>query len=53
MFRTLRAVVVIGLVWALAWLPVGLALALYAASRPAHPGDLLHRPIDAPLFLAV
>jgi len=53
MLRTLRAIIVIGIVWAAAWLPAGITIALYAGSRPPQPEDFLHRPIDGPLFLTL
>ena len=43
----------IGVVWALAWLPVGGVIVLYAGSRPPRPDDLLYRPVDGSLFLTV
>ncbi|MDH4045086.1 MAG: hypothetical protein OEW06_11560 [Gemmatimonadota bacterium] len=53
MLRTLRAAIVIGIFWALAWLPVGAALALYAGLSPPQPSDILYRPVDGWLFLSV
>jgi len=40
-------------VWAIAWLPVGAALAAYVTASPAAPGDLFARPIDGALFTGV
>lgn len=53
MLRTVRAALVIGGFWALAWLPVGAALALYAGLRAPQPSDLLYRPVDGRVFLSV
>lgn len=39
--------------WAAAWLPIGGALAVYAAARPPQPSDLLSRPIAVLPFLLV
>lgn len=44
---------VIAVVWAVAWLPVGLGLALYAAQRSPQPYDILARPVPVPLFAGV
>ena len=52
MLRSLRAALAIGAIWALAWLPLGVLVALYAAARPPQPGDFLHRPVAFPVFLA-
>jgi len=49
--RRLRATLSIALIWALVWLPMGLALALYADSRPAQPSDVISRPVSIPLFV--
>ena len=38
--------------WGLAWLPIGIALALYADSQPPQPSDLLARPVSIPFFVA-
>jgi len=51
--RRLRAVLSIAVLWALAWLPIGGVLALYASSRPPQPSDLISRPVSMPLFLTV
>jgi hypothetical protein len=53
MLRQLRAALSIGIIWALVWLPIGAAVALYAASEPPRPSDLLHRPVDFGVFLSV
>jgi hypothetical protein len=53
LIRLVRAALVIGLVWSLAWLPIGIAVALSAASAPPQPGDLLHRPVEFRAFLTV
>jgi hypothetical protein len=37
--------------WALVWLPIGLAVALYAASSPPQPSDVISRPVSVALFL--
>lgn len=37
--------------WALVWLPIGLALALYAASSPPQPSDIISRPVSVPWFV--
>ncbi len=37
--------------WALVWLPIGLAVALYAAASPPQPSDVISRPVSVPLFL--
>jgi hypothetical protein len=47
----LRATLVIGLAWGLAWLPPGLLLALQADSRPPQPSDFISRPVSVPLFV--
>jgi len=52
MRRILRAVTGIATMWALAWLPVGGALAIYASGRPPQPSDLIHRPVAVVPFLA-
>jgi hypothetical protein len=52
MMRHLRAALSIGLLWALAWLPVGAGVALYAGSGPPQPGDLLFRPVAVGPFLS-
>lgn len=52
MSRQLRAAIGIGIVWALAWLPVGAAVAAFANTRPPAPDDLLFRPISLGPFLA-
>jgi hypothetical protein len=53
MGRHLRAALVIGAVWALAWLPLGALVALYAAGSAPQPDDLLFRPVDLPTFVVV
>jgi hypothetical protein len=50
--RRLRAVLTIAAMWALAWAPIGLALALYAASSPPQPSDVIARPVTVPFFVA-
>lgn len=47
----LRAVLAIGGLWALAWWPVGILVALYAAATPPQPDDLLYRPVEVPVFM--
>jgi hypothetical protein len=49
----LRATLTIAVLWAVVWLPIGLALAAFASARPAEPGDVLFRPVSFPLFLTV
>ena len=41
----------IALIWGLAWLPIGLELALYAATRPPSPSDVISRPLAIPFFV--
>ncbi len=53
MLRVFRAILGITLMWALAWLPIGGAVALYAASSPPQPSDVISRPVSVPLFLTV
>jgi hypothetical protein len=38
-------------IWALVWLPIGLALGLYAAGSPPQPTDVIGRPVRVPLFV--
>jgi hypothetical protein len=45
MLRRFRAALSIALFWALVWLPLGVALGLYAGSRPPQPYDVLGRPV--------
>jgi hypothetical protein len=35
------------------WLPIGLALALYADTSPAQPSDIIDRPVPVSRFVAV
>jgi hypothetical protein len=49
--RQFRAVLSISLIWAAAWLPMGLALGLYAGATPPQPSDIIWRPVSLPLFL--
>jgi hypothetical protein len=49
--RRLRATLIIALTWALVWLPMGFALALYAGSRPPQPSDVISRPVALPAFV--
>ena len=49
--RRLRAALSIAVIWALVWLPIGLALALYADSRPPQPSDVISRPVSIPFFV--
>lgn len=51
MLRRLRATLTIALLWALVWLPIGLALALYAGSRSPQPSHVISRPVSIPLFV--
>lgn len=51
--RRLRAALAIALLWALAWFPAGLALALYASGQPPQPSDVISRPVSLPQFLTV
>jgi hypothetical protein len=37
--------------WALVWLPLGLALGLYAGSRPPQPSDIISRPVSLGSFV--
>ena len=53
MSRRLRAAFTLGFMWAIAWFPIGVLVALYAAATPPKPGDLLWRPIEFPTFLSV
>jgi hypothetical protein len=53
MLRVVRAVLGIALMWALVWLPIGVAVALYAASSPPQPSDFISRPVSFPVFLTV
>lgn len=53
MLRTLRAALAIAAIWAAVWMPMGLALALYAGSRPPRPSDVISRPVTVPLFVAL
>ncbi len=53
MLRQFRAALGIGLMWAVIWLPIGLALALYAASFPPQPSDIISRPVSVPWFVTV
>ena len=53
MSRRLRAAFSIAVLWALVWVPVGLALAFFAAASPPRPSDLISRPVAVPQFLAV
>jgi hypothetical protein len=41
---------VFALIWAIVWLPIGVALAYYADSRPAAPSDIIGRPVSIPVF---
>ena len=50
--RRLRAAGTIAVMWALVWLPIGLALALYAARHPPDPSNVIARPVDVPWFVA-
>jgi len=52
LLRRLRAVLSIAFLWIIAWLPIGLALAVYASSRQPQPSDVLHRPVSVPPFVA-
>jgi hypothetical protein len=52
MVRQARAILVIALVWAAAWLPLGLGLGLYAGGRPSSPADIIFRPVSLPLFVS-
>lgn len=52
MLRKLRAALVIAGIWAIVWMPMGLALALYAGSRSPRPTDLFARPASVPLFVS-
>jgi hypothetical protein len=49
--RQLRAVLGISLLWALVWLPLGVAVALYAAARSPQPSDFISRPVSLPVFV--
>jgi len=52
MLRKLRAALVIAGIWAIVWMPMGLALALYAGSRSPQPTDVLARPVSVPVFVS-
>lgn len=53
MLRKLRAALVIAGIWAIVWMPMGFALALYAGSRSPQPTDVIARPVSLPLFVSV
>lgn len=50
--RRLRASLGIALVWGLAWLPIGFAVALYASASPSHPSNVVARPVSLPAFVS-
>lgn len=37
----------------MAWMPLGLALSLYAGLRAPEPSDIISRPVSLPLFVSV